>query len=415
MVNIVMCGGGTAGHVNPLLATAKKIVELSPDANIYVLGTSEGLEARLVPSAGFELITIPKAPFPRSVNLAAVKFPMKFLSALNISKRTLIEKKADILVGFGGYASTPAYIAANKLGIPIVLQEQNANPGLANKMGAKWASKIALTFENTKLQNKEAQVVTGLPMRKEIETLIKDIARAESLRNLAIEKFGLDPNLKTLLVTGGSLGSLIINDAIVSASGALTEKLQILHLTGNGKAERVVSAVGGVASVGAGAAGAGAEGGRGGASGSGSRSRAGVSGASRSDSSELSKTNRHHVFEYIDNMELAYAIADFAICRSGAGTVAEMTALGIPAAYIPLRIGNGEQKMNAQSSKDAGACIVIDEKDLSAELIVRDILPIVTNDEKLTEMKQSARKVARIDASEKLASIILTEIRGKNE
>ncbi|MBS5103003.1 MAG: glycosyltransferase, partial [Rothia mucilaginosa] len=269
MVKVVMAGGGTAGHVNPLLATAAQLRESG--AEVVVLGTSAGLESDLVPAAGFPLVEIPRVPLPRRPSLAFFTLPSRFSDAVKRCSRAL--EGADVLVGFGGYVSTPAYIAAKRAGVPIVIHEQNARPGLANKVGARNAAVVALTFPSTPLSARSGKtVVTGLPLRAAIADLAsrrEDAQGAAQARREAAERLGVNPDVPTLLVTGGSLGALHVNESMTGAADALPEGAQVVHLTGRGKDEPV---------------------------------RAAVEAAGLSD--------RWHVIDYLTTMEDALAVAD---------------------------------------------------------------------------------------------------------
>ena len=201
MVKVVMAGGGTAGHVNPLLATAAQLRDSG--AEVVVLGTKAGLEADLVPAAGFPLMEIPRVPLPRRPSLAFFTLPSRFSDAVKRCEQAL--EGADVLVGFGGYVSTPAYIAAKRAGVPIVIHEQNARPGLANKVGARNARVVALTFPSSPLAARVGEtVVTGLPLRSAIADLANRRATSEGAaqsRREAAERLGVDPEDPTLLVT----------------------------------------------------------------------------------------------------------------------------------------------------------------------------------------------------------------------
>ncbi len=197
MTRYLLAGGGTAGHVNPLLALADAIKDQAGEQQVWALGTIEGLESRLVPERGIKLLTVDRLPMPRKLNAYAFSFPFRFAKAIRVVKQYIVDYKIDVVVGFGGYASAPAYRAAKALRIPYVVHEANALPGYANKVGARNASAVAITFSNTKLPNAK---LTGLPLREEIVELTKTDHRFE-----ANQFFGLDPKLTTLLVTGGRL------------------------------------------------------------------------------------------------------------------------------------------------------------------------------------------------------------------
>lgn len=354
--SIVLAGGGSAGHVNPLLATADALRRLNPDAVITVLGTEQGLERDLVPQRGYPLRTIPKVPFPRRPNRAAIAFPTALRRAIKATAAVLDEVGADVVVGFGGYVAAPAYLTARSSGRPIVIHEQNARPGMANRLGARFAAAVAITFGSTPLKGSE---VVGLPLRREISTLDRQAARPE-----AAEAFGLEADRRTLLVFGGSLGAQRLNEAFAAAADDLiAADLQVLHITGAGKHLE-------------------------------------VSAAAR-------ESGRYVAREYTDRMDLAYAIADLAVCRAGAGTVCELTACGIPAIYVPLPIGNGEQRLNAADVVHAGGGLLVEDGKVTDDWVRSEVIPLVADDAALQAMADRAVLAGHQDADERLARTIL--------
>ena len=371
MVKVVMAGGGTAGHVNPLLATAAQLRESG--AEVVVLGTKAGLEADLVPAAGFPLVEIPRVPLPRRPSLAFFTLPSRFADAVKRCAQAL--QGADVLVGFGGYVSTPAYIAASRAGVPIVIHEQNARPGLANKVGARHAAVVALTFPSSPLAAKSGEtVVTGLPLRAAIADLASRRADAEGAkraRREAAERLGVDGDAPTLLVTGGSLGAQHLNEVLSESLGSLPAGLQVLHLTGKDKDAPVRAAL-----------------------------EAAVASGAEQDLSE-----RYHVLDYLTTMEQAYACADGVLCRSGAGTVAEITALGLPALYVPLPIGNGEQRLNAADVLASGGGRMVLDADLKPSDIL-DFAMLISDPERQAAMARAAASTGVQDAAARLATLI---------
>ena len=362
---VVLAGGGTAGHVNPLLATAIRLRELG--AEVKVLGTKEGLEDTLVSAAGFELIHIPKVLIPRRPSPQFFSLPKRLTKAVEIATETLVQ--SDALVGFGGYVSAPAYLAAKKLQVPTVIHEQNAKAGWANKLGARSAQVVALTFADTKLRSAGKIVVTGLPLRPQISQLAQARQEADSAREArsqAAQSFGLDPQRPTLLITGGSLGAQHLNEVVTVAPEDLPAGLQIIHLTGKGKAEAVQLAA-----------------------------------------ARASETVTWLVLEYLEEMERAFAVADLVLCRAGASTSAELGALGLPAFYVPLPIGNGEQKLNAKAQVEAGAACLVEDKDFTAQMFQTQVLPLIFDATRLEQMGQAMRKIALGDGAETLAKIAL--------
>lgn len=351
MSNYLLAGGGTAGHVNPLLALAETIRNAEPDSNVLTLGTAEGLEARLVPQRGFELATIAKLPFPRKPSLYAAAFPFKFLGATLKVLRIIRDREISCVVGFGGYASAPAYLAARLSKTPLVIHEANALPGWANRWGAKWASAVAVTFGNTQLPN---STVTGMPLRREIEILDMD-----SAREMARVSFGLDPQAATILVTGGSLGARRINEAVIASRSLLEAAgIQVLHIVGE-------------------AAGLPEE-----------------------------KVGGYLRLTYCDRMDQAFAAADLVISRAGASTVSEISALGIPAVYVPYPVGNGEQSFNAADAIAAQAARMVLDKDFDADFIAREIIPLVSSRPKLNELAKNAGEIGIRNGSARLLALV---------
>ncbi|HYJ75452.1 MAG TPA: glycosyltransferase, partial [Kineosporiaceae bacterium] len=191
-LSVVLAGGGSTGHVAPLLALADCLRRRDPGVRVIALGTAEGLEARLVPEAGYPLAVVPRLPLPRRPSVDLGRLPFRLRSAVAEAARAMEEADAQAVVGFGGYVSTPAYLAARRLGLPIVVHEQNARPGLANRLGARFTPYVGVTFPGTPLRG--ARVI-GMPLRRQITTLDR-----AALRDEALASFGLEPGRTTLLV-----------------------------------------------------------------------------------------------------------------------------------------------------------------------------------------------------------------------
>lgn len=370
--SVLLAGGGTAGHVNPLLAVADELRRRDPATVLTVLGTTQGLEARLVPEHGLPLAPVPRVPLPRRPSADLLRLPANLRAAVRAAGKAIDESGARVVVGFGGYVSTPAYLAARKRRIPVVIHEQNARPGLANRLGARWAAAVAVTFEGTKLRGAQ---LTGLPLRAPIAELVAERARdADAARAAGAAELGLDPALPTLVVTGGSSGAASINAAAAGAAAdLLAAGVQVLHLTGIGKAEPVQAAL------------------------------AGVPGS-----------ERYHVREYLTQMQHALAVADVMLGRSGAGTVCEQAALGIPAVYVPLPVGNGEQRLNAADVVAAGGGVLVDDDDLDADWI-RTHLPVLLVGDQAPQtrarMGAAAAGVGVRDAAARVADLVEAQLR----
>ena len=355
-VHVVLAGGGTAGHVEPLLNTADALRRRDPVIGVTVLGTAEGLEARLVPLRGYPLVVVPKVPLPRRPTLDLLRVPGRLRAAVRTARAHLDEVDASVVVGFGGYVSVPAYLAARRRGTPVVVHEANARAGIANKLGARWAVAVAAAVDGTGLRGAR---VLGLPLRQSIAHLDRAARRAS-----AREQFGLGDG-PVLLVTGGSQGARRINGAVVDAASALAEAgVQVLQITGPKNADDVRSSLGDAPPT-------------------------------------------HHVVDYVDGMDSAYAASDLVLCRAGAMTCAELAAVGLPAVYVPLPIGNGEQALNARPTVDAGGGLLVDDAELDAAWIARVLVPLVQDGERLAAMSQAARRLGHRRADEDLADLVL--------
>lgn len=354
-LSVVLAGGGTAGHVEPALAVADALRASLPGTSVTLLGTAQGLESRLVPARGHRLATIPKVPLPRRPGLALLRLPARVLLAVRAAGQVLDREGADVVVGFGGYVALPAYLAARRRGIPIVVHEANARPGLANRVGARLTRHVATSHPGGALPHAE---LTGVPVRSQIAGLDRAAQRGTARATL-----GLQPEGPVLLVTGGSQGARRINEAVVGAAGGLAAAgVQVLHHAGAAHAAQVAAAV------------------------------AGHPG--------------HVVVPYLDRMDLAYAAADLALGRAGAMTCAELAAVGLPAVYVPLPIGNGEQRLNALPTVSAGGGLLIADRDLTAARVLDQVLPLLVDLPRLAQMSRAARGAAPADAAAALVGMI---------
>jgi UDP-N-acetylglucosamine--N-acetylmuramyl-(pentapeptide) pyrophosphoryl-undecaprenol N-acetylglucosamine transferase len=355
----ILAGGGSAGHVSPLLALADRLVSDDPGTEIVALGTAAGLEARLVPARGYPLHEIPKVPLPRRLSLDAARLPADLAAAVRAARLAIEQIEAEVVVGFGGYVSAPAYLAARQAHVPIVVHEQNSRPGFANRLGARLTPWVAVTFPGTPLRR---AVRTGLPLRAEI----RDLDRAQA-RPKALAEFGLDAGRATLLGFGGSLGAQHLNEVLPAIRPELADRgVQVLHVTGTGKT-------------------------------------ADPGGSGPGDPPYVMR-------EYVDRMELAYAVADLVVGRSGANTVSEVTALGLPALYVPLPIGNGEQRLNAQPVVAAGGGLLVDDAAFTPEWLRANLLPLLDDADRRAAMGRAAAGFGRLDADRELAELVRTAV-----
>ena len=355
-LSLVLAGGGTAGHISPLLAVANAVRESAPGTSIKVVGTAAGMETRLVPAAGFELAVIDRVPMPRRPSGDLLRLPGRLLAAVRQAGDILDEAGADVVVGVGGYVCTPVYLAARRRKLPVIVHEANARPGLANRVGARFAAVVGTAFAETKLPG--ARLV-GMPMRREISGLDRKAAQPAARAAL-----GLRPDLPTLVVTGGSSGAASINRAVQESLPALAAAgIQTLHITGRGKELKTA------------------------------------------DGAKLAAPLYRQV-EYVDGMEQAYAAADLLLARSGAGTVCEISAVGLPAVLVPLPHGNGEQALNAAGLVAGGGALVVADSLFTAEWILNRLIPLLADAPALEKMAAASAAQGIRDADRRMAEFI---------
>jgi UDP-N-acetylglucosamine--N-acetylmuramyl-(pentapeptide) pyrophosphoryl-undecaprenol N-acetylglucosamine transferase len=352
-MRILLAGGGSAGHTSPLLATADALQRLSPGVEITCLGTRERIEAQIIPAAGYPLEFVPSVPLPRRPNADLARLPGRLRAARRAALEVIDRIRPDVVCGFGGFVSVPAYLAARKRHVPLVVHEGNTLPGVANKLGARFTEHVATSFPDTDLPH---ATYVGLPIRRMIATLDR-----AALRDEALSTYGLRPDLPVLLVTGGSQGAGSINRAVLGAAQALADGgVQVLHVTG--PAHETAAPQTGVPYV---------------------------------------------VLGYVDRMDLAYSAADAVLCRAGSNTVTEVSGVGLPAVYVPLPIGNGEQALNARAVIEAGGGLLVADADLTPDWIAANVVPLLQDRDRLTAMGEAAADLIPLDADEKLARMIL--------
>ncbi|HVT67494.1 MAG TPA: UDP-N-acetylglucosamine--N-acetylmuramyl-(pentapeptide) pyrophosphoryl-undecaprenol N-acetylglucosamine transferase [Trebonia sp.] len=379
-MRVVLAGGGTAGHIEPALALADALREADSAVQVTCLGTARGLENRLVPMRGYPLELIPAVPLPRSVTPQLLTVPGRLAGAVHATGKILDRLEADVLVGFGGYVATPAYLAAKRHNVAIVVHEANPYPGIANRLGARLTTHVFTGHPETRLRNAR---YLGVPIRRQIADLDR-FAAGDRARAF----FGLRPDLPVLLVFGGSQGARSLNRALAGAADAIRAAgVQILHVTGpkNAAGSPVSS---GTVSSGTVSSGTGAP-------------------AAVTAPAGTSFAPPYVTLPYVDRMDLAYAAADFALCRAGAMTCAELTAVGLPAAYVPLPIGNGEQRLNALPIVQHGGGLLVEDAELSPDWIKTSLLPALTNIDQVAAMSEAAAALGRKDADRQLAKAVI--------
>ena len=366
-LSIVLAGGGTAGHIEPAMAVADALIALDPALRITALGTARGLESRLIPDRGYPLRLVSAVPLPRSLNADLVRLPWRVRSAVDQCRTVLADARADVVVGFGGYVAVPAYLAAWRGGrrsrpVPVVVHEANARAGLANRIGARIARRVLAAVPGSGLARAE---VVGMPLRASITGLDRVALREQARRH-----FGFASDATVLLVFGGSQGAVSINRAVSAAATELAAAgVSVLHVHGPKNTLELPSP------------------------------RAG--------------DPPYVALGYLDRMDLAYAAADLAICRAGAMTVAEVSAVGLPAVYVPLPIGNGEQRLNAQPVVAAGGGVLVADADLTPTYVATEVARLAGDSARLSAMTAAAAGVGHRDAAQRIAEIVLSVARAE--
>ncbi len=360
---IVIAGGGTAGHAIPGLALARVLGDRGH--HVTFVGTAHGLEARLVAEAGFEFHAVPARPLVRRVSWEALKAPYVALRAVTEARHAV--HGADAVVGMGGYVSVSAVLAARRERVPPILHEQNAVPGLANRALARVARAVALSFRDARrfFPRKLRAEVTGNPVRPEI---LRVADERDALAKEAREVLDLEDGRRTVLIFGGSQGALHIDRAAVGACRLLLARadLQIVLITGPAHLESIGRAL------------------------------------PPPPSGVLVR-----LLGYLDRMELAYACADLVVCRSGATTIAEVTACGLPSLQVPYPYATRRhQEANARAVQRAGGASVLLDEQLSSESLAARIEGLIDHHERLQAMAERARAFGRPDAGERLADLI---------
>jgi UDP-N-acetylglucosamine--N-acetylmuramyl-(pentapeptide) pyrophosphoryl-undecaprenol N-acetylglucosamine transferase len=361
-VRVVVAAGGTGGHIFPGLAVARSLRDRF-GAEVVFVGGEGAQEGRLIPDAGFELVTVGSRPFVRRLSPSALAAPAAALRAARRCRGLL--RGADAGLGMGGYASVPVSLAALRERRPLVLHEQNAVPGLANRLAARWARALALSFDEarSRFPRRARAVVTGNPVREAVLRVAKD---REALAAEGRRALGLEEGRRTVVVFGGSQGALRLNQAAVGAVGLLgsREDLQLLLITGPAHHAEVIR--------------------------------------------RLPRTRGLLVvaFPFLDRMDQAYAAADLVVSRAGASTVAELTVCGLPAVLVPYPYATGRhQEANARALERAGGATVLLDDEVDAQVMAERI-DAVLEPERLEAMAERAAAFGRPDAADAVADLV---------
>lgn len=356
----ILSGGGTGGHIFPAIAIANELKRRYPESEILFVGAADKMEMQKVPQAGYKIEGLWISGIQRKLTLDNLMFPLKLASSLFKSRRIIRKFKPHVVIGTGGFASGPLLKAAASMGIPTVIQEQNSFPGITNKWLSKQADKICVAYEGLeKFFPAEKIVLTGNPVRQDI--------MEQADREEAFEKYGLDPNKKTLLVLGGSLGSRRINQLIdKELNWLLSQNVQVIWQCGKFYFEEY----------------------------------------------------RHHgdkenvtVLSFIDRMDLVYAAADIVISRSGASSVSELCLAGKPVLFIPSpNVAEDHQTKNAQAIVEKGGAVMLKEAELDAKF--EELLQeLINNEEKRHKLSENIKKLAKANATKDIVDEIVKLLR----
>jgi UDP-N-acetylglucosamine--N-acetylmuramyl-(pentapeptide) pyrophosphoryl-undecaprenol N-acetylglucosamine transferase len=348
----LFAGGGTGGHLFPAIAVAEKIRSILPDSDILFVGTKTRIEGRVVPKLGFKFKSIWIKGFSRRISYDNLLFPLRLVVSLVQSIVINLKFRPSVAIGTGGYVAGPVIWGSSLIGAKIILIEQNSYPGVTTKLLQNHADEIHLSYEDSKkyFRNERKLHMTGNPVRENLVRMNKSDA---------LQKFGLNPKKKTLLILGGSLGASSINSAIEANLKNLTSKdIQLIWQTGKAYYEKY-----------------------------------------KNMSSE-----KVWISAFIENMNEAYSACDIVLARSGATTIAELLFLGVPAILVPSpNVAENHQHFNAKSLADKGAAILLEDKKLS-ESLFDEVLSNLRNDSRLSEMSCVAKQLSKPEATSVIAN-----------
>jgi UDP-N-acetylglucosamine--N-acetylmuramyl-(pentapeptide) pyrophosphoryl-undecaprenol N-acetylglucosamine transferase len=365
MKKAIITGGGTGGHIYPALTVASALIARGWD--ILYLGSTQGLESRLIPEEGIDYISVEVSALPRKISPAILSSLYSNTRGFFQARRLIGKYRPDLVLGTGGFVTGPVVLAASLLKIPTVIHEQNVYPGLTNRLLSYRVNRIALNFAaadsyfSRKVRHKLR--VTGNPVR--------DVILTTTLKE-GLEKLGLKNGRKNLLVFGGSQGSRTINRAMEEILKRMSEfsSLQVIHITGQEHYNNFLK-------------------------------KAGELGI------DLDKETNYLVIPYLTGMEFAYAVADLIVSRAGATGIAEITVRGIPAILIPYPYATGNhQKYNAVNLAECGAAVMIEDRNLTGELLLKTVADLIKDDQRLEKMKRNSRQLGQPDAEARLISLI---------
>lgn len=361
---ILISGGGTGGHIFPALSIANAL-KRRLDAEILFVGADNRMEMEKVPAAGYPIKGLPVSGFDRKNLLKNFGVLIKLRRSIAMARKIVSEFKPDIAIGVGGYCSGPTLKAAQRAGIPTLLQEQNSYAGVTNKLLAKKAKKICVAYPDLqRFFPKEKIVVTGNPVRK-------DILNSDMSKEKARKMFGLNPNVPVVLVVGGSLGARTLNECLENGIRRLNEAgVQVIWQTGKNFGDRALAAVKGLKGV--------------------------------------------VVTKFISDMAAAYAAADAVVSRAGAGSISELELLGKPSILVPSpNVAEDHQTKNALALSDKGAAILVSDAD-ARDTLVDEIISLISDPERMEAMSTEIKRLALPDSDEKIVDEIVKILNDEN-
>jgi UDP-N-acetylglucosamine--N-acetylmuramyl-(pentapeptide) pyrophosphoryl-undecaprenol N-acetylglucosamine transferase len=365
-IKVLISGGGTGGHIFPAISIANALKKINPNIQILFVGAEGKMEMDKVPAAGYDIVGIPVIGFPRKPTLKVFVFIIKLLKAMRKARKVVKQFKPDIAVGVGGFASGPALKMAARLKVPYVIQEQNSYPGITNKMLGKKAQKIFVAYEN--MENffmPEKIMITGNPIRQDIKNITVSLEDA-------FEYFNLDKNKFTILVTGGSLGALTINQSVYDKLNLILEKdIQLIWQTGSSFIDKAKAKV-----------------------------------------QELNSKNIF-VSDFIFKMDYAYKAAGVIISRAGASTISELCVVGKPAILVPSpNVAEDHQTKNVKALVEKNAALFV--KDIHArEKLIERAIQLSESNELQQSLIKNIQTMCKIDAADTIANEILKIVNDK--
>lgn len=357
----LLAGGGTGGHIYPAVAIADEIKRNEKDAEILFVGTENGLEKELVPKSGYRLMTIRVKGFKRKLSLDTLKTVKIAFDGMIDAKKIINEYKPDIVIGTGGYVCGPVLMVAAMKHIPTLIHEQNAYPGVTNRILSMFVDIVATAFDDSLkyFHNKQKVHVTGNPIRKEL---------LNSDKNKAYKDIGFVKDKMTIVSVGGSRGAAKINDSMVDMIKYFTNETQILIITGENQYNSVIK---------------------------------------KAENYDINIRDNVKILPYCYNMKQIYAIADIFVCRAGAITLAELLATGTPSILIPSPyVTHNHQEYNANVLVKNGAAFMILEKDLNGKVLFDKISNIINNPVEIEKMRVNARRLSKINALNEIYKLI---------